>query len=229
LNPSPGIIPALDVDELDRAVSLAEELAPQASYFKVGSRLFTRHGPICIRRITDTKIPVFLDMKFHDIPSTVAGALAAAADLGVRLATVHALGGPRMIEAAVAAAGPCHVIAVTVLTSHDDPELAALGVQGPCAEAVRRLARLAVGAGARGVVCSPHEVAALRRELGPLPMLVVPGVRPAAGATGDQRRVSTPAEAWRAGASHLVIGRPIIEHHDPRAALREIVAEVGGR
>jgi orotidine-5'-phosphate decarboxylase len=172
---------------------------------------------------------VFLDLKLHDIPNTVEGAARSAAASGASLLTVHASGGAAMIGAAVRGAGPgVRVLAVTVLTSLDAAALDAIGLAGPPESAVVRLARLAVDAGAGGLVCSPQEVAAVRAAVGPGPLLVVPGVRPAGAARGDQARVATPSDTVRAGADVIVVGRPLREGGDPVAAARAIAAELAG-
>jgi orotidine-5'-phosphate decarboxylase len=192
---------------------------------KVGLELFAAEGPPAVHAAAALGRPVFLDLKLHDIPNTVEGAARSAAALGASLLTVHASGGPRMVEAAVRGAGDrVRVLAVTVLTSLDDEQLARVGLAGPAPAAVVRLARLAVEAGAGGLVCSPLEVAQVRAAVGPGPLLVVPGVRPPGSAAGDQARVAAPAEAVRAGADVLVLGRPLREAPDPAAAARAIAA-----
>jgi orotidine-5'-phosphate decarboxylase len=192
---------------------------------KVGLELFAGEGPAAVRAAAALGRPVFLDLKLHDIPNTVEGAARSAASSGASLLTVHAVGGEAMIRAAVGAAGGrLRILAVTVLTSLDDAALVAVGLAGPTEVAVVRLAKLAVGGGAHGIVCSPHEVAAVRAAVGPVPLLVVPGVRPPGAARGDQARVATPAEAVRAGADVLVLGRPLRDAPDPAAAAREIAA-----
>ena len=228
------LLVALDTPDADRARSLARSLAGVVGGFKIGLELFTSAGPRLVDEIRSSAATVFLDLKFHDIPNTVAGAAAAAARAGVSLFTVHALGGPEMIRRAVESAGdaasaaglaaPC-VLAVTVLTSHDDETLDRLGLAGPCGGAVLRLAALAADAGAGGIVCSAHEVAEVRR-LFPGGLLVVPGIRPAGAAGDDQRRVATPARALALGADRLVIGRPITGAADPHAAAAAIVEEI---
>lgn len=230
------ILVALDTPDLDRAEDLVRQLGEHVGGFKVGLELASSGGLALISRIRDKGADVFLDLKLHDIPNTVAGAAGAAARAGVRYLTVHALGGPKMIrrgvDAAVAAAGEAgfpapSVLAVTVLTSHDDAELAGIGVSGNSGEAVLRLARLARDAGAGGVVCSPLEVAAVR-EAFPQGLLVVPGIRPGnVDVRGDdQARAATPADAVAGGADLLVIGRPITQAGDPAAAAAAIVEEL---
>ena len=183
-------------------------------------------NPDIVQALRDRGLQVFLDLKWHDIPNTVAGAVSAAADLGVSLVTVHALGGPQMMSAAArAGAGRTRLVGVTVLTSHDDESFAAvLGRDRVDAGAeVARLAQAAVRAGLDGVVCSPREVAMLRQQVGPEPWLVVPGIRQPGDAAGDQARIATPREAVAAGATHLVVGRPILESSDPAEAYHRIL------
>jgi orotidine-5'-phosphate decarboxylase len=203
--------------------------------FKVGSQLFTAEGPRAVTKLADLGFDIFLDLKFHDIPNTVAHAVAAAVRLPrVRLMTLHASGGLAMMRAAREAAGagakknrPA-LLAVTVLTSFDDPSLREIGMEGSLGSRVVALARLARTAGMDGVVCSALEAPAVRRELGPEFKILVPGVRPASAATDDQSRVATPGDAVHAGADYLVVGRPITAAADPRAAARAIAAEIAG-
>jgi orotidine-5'-phosphate decarboxylase len=219
------ICAALDFASWREAGPFARAVAAEVGMLKVGLELFAAEGPTVVREAARLGRPVFLDLKLHDIPNTVEGAARAAADSGASILTVHASGGDAMVRAAVrGAAGRLRVIAVTVLTSLDDEALGRIGLAGPARAAVVRLARLAVEAGAGGIVCSPHEVEAVRRDLGPDPLLVVPGVRPAGTAKGDQARVSTPAEAVRAGADLVVVGRPLREGNDPAALARAIAA-----
>ena len=227
------IIVALDYADATQARALVDRLEPARCALKVGKELFTREGPGLVREFVQAGFAVFLDLKFHDIPNTVAAACRAAADLGVWMLNVHASGGRRMMEAAVEALAEQGgqrplLIGVTVLTSLGREDLAEIGLDVSPEVQVMRLARLASEAGLDGVVCSPREVAPLRRELGDDFVLVTPGVRPAGSATGDQKRVMTPAEALAAGASHLVIGRPITRAPDPLAALAAIEHELGG-
>ena len=221
---SSRLIVALDVAELDRLRSLAEAVGPHAGLLKVGLEAFAAFGPAAVEA-AGAVAPVFCDLKLHDIPNTVAGAARAAAKLGISMLTVHAAGGSAMVAAAVDAAPDVAVLGVTVLTSLDDEVLAAVG-QPPAGEQVPRLAALAVAAGAAGVVCSPHEVAAVRDAVGPDPLIVVPGIRPAGADRGDQARVASPAAAIAAGATHLVVGRPITGAPDPAAAAAAILAEL---
>lgn len=195
---------------------------------KVGFELFVAEGPQAVRAAVGLGRPVFLDLKLHDIPATVEGAARSAVACGASLLTVHASGGPRMVEAAVRGAqGRLRVLGVTVLTSLDEEQLGRVGLAGPTERAVLRLARLAIEAGVDGLVCSPLEVAAVRAATGPTPLLVVPGVRPLGAAMGDQARVATPEEAVRAGADVLVLGRPLRDAPDPAAAARAIAARIG--
>lgn len=224
---------AIDTTDLARATHLARAIAGSAGGVKLGKEFFAAQGPEGVRAIAACGLPIFLDLKFHDIPNTVAGAVRAAAALDVEMLTVHASGGAAMIAAAREAAEkfPNHkrpqIVAVTVLTSLDDDDLAAIGQYGPVAAQVERLAALAERSGADGMVCSPREVAAQRTARRAGFRLVVPGVRPASAAAGDdQKRTLTPAEAVSAGADILVIGRPITGAPDPAAALNAIAAEI---
>jgi orotidine-5'-phosphate decarboxylase len=218
---------ALDFPAWERAEPFARAVAPAVGMLKVGLELFAAEGPPAVRAAAALGRPVFLDLKLHDIPNTVEGAARSAASSGAALLTVHASGGAEMVRAAVrGAAGKLRVLAVTVLTSLDAAALRAIGLEGPPEAAVVRLARLAVAAGAGGLVCSPHEVGAVRAAVGPAPLLVVPGVRPAGAAKGDQARVATPAEAIAAGADVIVLGRPLRDAPDPAAAARAIAASI---
>jgi len=222
---SERICVALDFPSWREAEPFARTVAPGVGILKVGLEMFTAEGPAAVRAAAALGRPVFLDLKLHDIPNTVEGAARSAAASGASLLTVHASGGPAMVAAAVkGAGGKLRVLAVTVLTSLDAAALRAVGLDGPPEAAVVRLARLAVDAGAGGLVCSPHEVRAVRAAVGPGPLLVVPGVRPAGAAKGDQARVATPAEAVAAGADVIVLGRPLRDAPDPLAAAREIAA-----
>jgi orotidine-5'-phosphate decarboxylase len=222
-SPRERICAALDFPSWSAAEPFARRVAPEVGMLKVGLELFAAEGPAVVRAAAALGRPVFLDLKLHDIPNTVEGAVRSAASSGAALLTVHAAGGEAMIRAAARAAGErLRILAVTVLTSLDDAALAAVGLLGPAEAAVVRLARLAVGAGAGGLVCSPREVAAVRAAVGPGPLLVVPGVRPAGADRGDQARVATPAEAVRDGADVVVVGRPLREGPDPAAAARAI-------
>lgn len=219
---------ALDVATLGEARELVALLREDVGVFKVGLELFTATGPEAVKLVHDAGARCFLDLKLHDISETVARAVATAASMGVQYLTVHAACGPRALERAAEMAAPSatQLLAITVLTSLDDGELRAIGLSGTTADAALRLAKFAVHAGVSGLVCSPLECAAMRAELGPRVRLVVPGVRPAGASTDDQRRVATPTEAVRAGADLLVVGRPIRDASDPRAAARSIVDEI---
>lgn len=220
---------ALDVASLDEARAHIARLAPAVGVFKVGLELFVRSGPAAVALVHDAGAQCFLDLKLHDIPNTVAGAVAAARALRVAYLTVHAAGGASMLQSARAAAGHGEgaptLLAVTALTSLDDAAVRSIGVPEALDAWVTRLGDLAIGAGIPGLVCSPREVAALRARH-PEATLVTPGVRPAGSAAGDQARAATPADAVRAGASLLVVGRPIRDASDPLDAARAIVREM---
>jgi orotidine-5'-phosphate decarboxylase len=231
------LIVALDLDSGDRALELASALKGVAGGVKVGSRLFTLEGPGLVRRLVDAGQRVFLDLKFHDIPNTVAQAVEAAVQTGAWMINVHASGGVPMMQAAARAGRetaarfgrqPPIVIGVTVLTSMDAPTLGQVGVQRPLVDHVLALAQLAREAGLDGVVASPQETAAIRRACGPQFAIVTPGIRSASAAVkgDDQHRTMTAAEATAAGASYIVVGRPIIAAPDPRAAAAAIVEEM---
>lgn len=219
LAPRAPIAVALDAPDVETAARWALAVSPHVEVLKVGLELFCRQGPEVVEVVRGgTKIGLFLDLKLHDIPNTVAGAASSVARLKPRYLTVHAAGGADMVRAAVEAAPDVRIAAVTILTSLDDEVLAAVGIAGPSLDAVKRLSLLAVGAGARALVCSPREVAALRAEVGPDIDLITPGVRPAGADLQDQARVATPQEALDDGATLLVIGRPITGAADPGAA-----------
>lgn len=228
-NPRDRLVVALDLPTAEQARALVARIGHRAGMYKVGSQLFTAAGPGFVRELVDAGRRVFLDLKYHDIPNTVGGAVAAAAALGVALVDVHASGGRAMIEAAAAACRgtATRLLAITVLTSHERATLAETGVAGSVEEAVRRLALLARAAGADGVVASPHEVALIREACGADFLVVTPGIRPAGTAVGDQARAARPAAALQAGADYLVVGRPITAAADPIAAIRAILAELG--
>lgn len=217
---------ALDTSSVEQAVTWAEAVAPHVSVLKVGLQLYLRIGQDGIRevRAVAPQCDIFLDLKLHDIPNTVRGATASVADLAPKFLTVHASGGREMISAAVHAAPKVDIAAVTVLTSLSEQDLQEVGFQGTATDAVRRLARMAVGAGARALVCSPMEVALVRDEVGPDITLITPGVRPATSASDDQARVATPEGALAAGSDLLVIGRPITGADDPATAAKTIAA-----
>ena len=229
------IIVALDVPSAQAAIVLAADLASVVGAFKIGSELFTSAGPDIVREIRKTGGSVFLDLKFHDIPNTVAKAVAAATRLDVQMLTVHAAGGTEMLKAALQAAeqsaaearvAPPLLLAVTVLTSMDGPGLGEIGCEANPARQVERLADLAVRAGVRGLVCSPLEIVALRQRLPAEVQLITPGIRTGAEKTDDQKRTLTPKEAVEAGANWLVIGRPIYAAPNARAAAEKILAEI---
>ena len=221
------IIAALDVPDAEAALNLARQLAPVVGAFKIGKELFVSAGPDIVRAIRDEGGAVFLDLKFHDIPNTVARAVAAAAQLDVAMLTIHTSGGRNMMVAAEAAAqemdNPPLVLGVTVLTSMNGNDLQEIGITEDPAAQVERLAQLAREAGLRGLVCSPREISTLRKVLPREVQLVTPGIRPKGSDAGDQKRTLTPAEAITAGADWLVIGRPITAAKDPFAAAEEIL------
>jgi orotidine-5'-phosphate decarboxylase len=231
VNARERLIVALDVPSAEEATALVDRLAGLAGMFKVGSQLFTASGPDLVRGLVARGEKVFLDLKYHDIPNTVAGAVSAACRLGVSLVDVHALGGQAMMEAAVGAmpAMGTRLLAITVLTSHDAAGLGELGVAGEVTDTVRRLALLAHAAEVDGVVASPQEVPIIRETCGKDFLVVTPGIRPAGSSRGDQARTATPAAAVAAGADYIVVGRPILEAHDPAAAADAIVRELTGR
>ncbi len=224
------LIVALDVPGATQALHLVASLGDSVSTFKIGKQLFTAAGPSLVREVVSSGRKVFLDLKFHDIPNTVGSAVKSAAELGVSMLTVHASGGSKMLKAAAEAAAQSSaqpmVLAVTVLTSLTDADLQEIGVNGNVLTQVLRLGALARAAGCGGLVASAREAGELRRELGEGFAIVTPGVRPAGAAVGDQARVVTPGDAIAAGATHLVVGRPIIEAADPAKAAAEIVAEI---
>jgi len=229
------ILVALDVPNADAALKLAEQLAPVCGGFKIGSELFTSAGPDVVRRIRALGAPVFLDLKFHDIPNTVARAVAAAVHLDVQMLSVHASGGLDMLKAAERTAqetaaqlghAPPLVLAITVLTSLDGDALCQIGLGPDVSLQVRRLANLASQAGLRGLVCSPREVAEVRRIVPAGTQLVIPGIRGPTAPADDQKRTLSPQEALALGANWLVIGRPICAAADPRAAAEQILKEI---
>jgi orotidine-5'-phosphate decarboxylase len=220
---------ALDAPDLETAARWAQAVTPHVEVVKVGLELFCRTGPSVVDVVRGgSGVELFLDLKLHDIPNTVAGAARSVARLQPRYLTVHALGGPDMVRAAVEAAPQVRVAAVTVLTSMTPGTLDRVGLAGPTLDAVRRLALLSVEAGARALVCSPHEVSAVRSEVGADVTLITPGVRPAGAALQDQVRVATPRQALADGADLLVVGRPITGASDPGAAAAALAAELVG-
>ncbi|HVI53062.1 MAG TPA: orotidine-5'-phosphate decarboxylase [Candidatus Sulfotelmatobacter sp.] len=226
---------ALDTTDTAEAVRLARQLSGLVGGIKLGLEFHTANGAAGVRAVAEEGMPIFLDLKFHDIPNTVAGAIRAAVPLAPAMTTLHAVGGAEMMKAAVDAAGDAaakhgvarpKILAVTVLTSMGQPELPTIGVDGPVLDQVKRLASLAVSAGVDGIVCSPHEVGHLRALLGADVALVIPGIRPAWAAANDQKRVLTPKEAVDKGADVLVIGRPITADANPAEAARRIQDEL---
>lgn len=228
---SSPIIVALDFPDEKEALGLVAQLEPGRCRLKVGKELFTRSGPEFVRNLVKQNFDVFLDLKFHDIPNTVAGACQAGADLGVWMINVHAMGGRKMLEAAREAlpvndSNP-KLIAVTVLTSMGADDLKEIGLNHTPAEQVKHLATLTHDCGLDGVVCSPQEIALLREDLDTSFELITPGIRPEWSVTGDQKRIMTPAQAMQAGSNYLVIGRPITQAEDPMQALEKIEKELG--
>jgi orotidine-5'-phosphate decarboxylase len=230
MNTSPSIsnpvFVAIDTADPAKARALAIAAGPHVGGIKLGLEFFCRMGPEGVRQVAGSR-PLFLDLKLHDIPNTVAGGIRSVANLEPYLVTVHAAGGKAMMRAAADAAAEAggrriRLLGVTVLTSLDESDLQAVGQQGPAAAQAQRLAALAQESGLDGVVCSPHEVTLLRRQCGPDFILVVPGIRPVGVAKGDQKRVMSPGEAMLAGATHIVIGRPITAAANPERAARDI-------
>ena len=225
------LIVALDVSTAAEAEDVVIRLGSSVNFYKIGLELFSATGPDVVARVKEHGKRVFLDLKLHDIPRTVERAVKSCAVLGVDLLTIHSSGGRAMIQAAAEAASAAgaaapRIVAVTCLTSLDQADLTALGIGRSMAEQVAALGSLAVSSGAHGIVCSPQEVAAMRKLRGASALLVTPGVRPAGAAVGDQKRVATPAQAVRDGSTHLVVGRPILEAADPCAAAAAISAEI---
>lgn len=224
------IIVALDYPDANAALGMADQLDPARCRLKIGKELFTRCGPQIVKVLQDKGFDIFLDLKYHDIPNTVAKACAAAADLGIWMLNVHTLGGPAMMSAAREAIGSHSqaplLIGVTLLTSMDQQTFDAIGLQGTISDTVLRLAVMAADNGLDGVVCSAHETTMLKAELGSQFQLVTPGIRPAGSAKGDQHRIMTPRQAVQAGSHYLVIGRPITASKDPMQKLMEIEAEL---
>ena len=224
------LIVALDYPGAAEALELVDLLGETVKWYKVGLELYLAAGNTIIHTLVRHGLSVFLDLKLHDIPNQVAGAVRSASHSGASLLTIHATGGPSMIEAAVQAARSAplapKILAVTVLTSFDRQQLDAVGISSTPAEQVELLAKMAINAGADGLVCSAEESGHLRSILGPQPLLVVPGIRPAGSASGDQRRIATPEAALRSGASYLVVGRPITEAPDPKSAAEAILSSM---
>jgi orotidine-5'-phosphate decarboxylase len=230
-DPREKLIVALDVSSAAAAQKIVAAVGDSALTYKVGMQLYTAEGPRMVRDLVASRRRVFLDLKYHDIPHTVGAAVQEAAQLGVSMLTVHAAGSGKMLRAAVEAARAVNpallVLGVTVLTSLDDNDLDKIGVRGKVVDEVQRLAALALANGCRGIVTSAHEVSTLRTELGDDFAIVTPGVRPIGSGHADQVRVVTPAEAIAAGASHIVVGRPITEAEDPSAEARAILGQIG--
>jgi orotidine-5'-phosphate decarboxylase len=224
------LIVALDVPDAVSAIALVDRLENSCHWFKVGLELFVAAGPAVVEPLVKRGHSIFLDLKLHDIPNTVAAAVRSAAAMGVRMMTVHAAGGPAMLAAAREALNglesPPELLAVTVLTSMDAVQVTAVGLDRSPARQVELLARMGLGVGMRGFVCSPQEVAILRGLTGPEGVLVTPGIRPVGADIADQKRIATPAEALRQGASYLVVGRPIIQALDPAEAAEAILQEM---
>jgi orotidine-5'-phosphate decarboxylase len=236
VTPKNPVFCAIDTTDLEAAADLAASIAGHVGGIKLGKEFFTSHGPQGVRRLTAGGLPLFLDLKFHDIPNTVAGAVRAATTaVSPYMMTIHAAGGPAMLRAAAEAAGEASakagvprplLLGVTVLTSLDEGDLRAIGVPGSLSDQVVRLAELSRDCELDGVICSPHEITALRQRLGGGFKLVVPGIRPAGSGAGDQKRVMTPREALDLGADYLVIGRPITRAADPAQAAAAIAAGI---
>lgn len=222
------LISALDVPELSTALALVDKIGANVEWYKVGKQLFTHYGPVVLQELKSRGKKVFLDMKFHDIPNTVAQAIRSGALIGADMINVHASGGPVMLAAAAEAMKETGklVIAVTVLTSMDQAQLEAIGINVSPAEQVLRLAALTKEAGLPGVVCSALELPMLREKFGPDFVTVVPGIRPAGADIGDQKRIMTPKKAAEAGADYIVVGRPILAAEDPAAAAAAILKEL---
>ena len=222
------IIVAVDVPTKREALDLVETLRDQISFFKIGLQLYTAEGPEIVRAVSSTGSKVWLDLKLHDIPNTVARAVESANHLGVQMLTVHLSGGSEMIRAATAARANNNILllGVTVLTNSTEETLREIGIHSKVDDQVLRLAKLGVEAGIDGVVASSHEIKPLRREFGSQIKIVVPGIRPNWSKQGDQKRTMTPSEALEAGADYLVIGRPIIAHPNPREAAETILDEI---
>src|SRR5690242_15710803 len=227
-NTAGKMIVALDVPSKKEANALVDQLRDRVAFFKIGLQLYTGEGPEIVRAVLSTGEKVFLDLKLHDIPNTVARAVEAANALGVQLLTIHLSGGREMIRATTAAKGKTLILGVTVLTSSNEQTLREVGIDGTIEKQVLRLAKLGVENGIDGIVASAHEIKPLRAEFGDKIKLVVPGIRPSWADAGDQKRTMTPREAIAAGADYLVIGRPITAAKNPKEALEKILEEIGG-
>jgi orotidine-5'-phosphate decarboxylase len=226
-SPRNALIVALDFSTEAEALRIVEQLAGEIDFFKIGLQLYTAAGPGIVGAVMETGAKIFLDLKLHDIPNTVAGAVAVAGAMGVQMLTVHLSGGRAMVEAAVAAKTPELVLlGVTVLTSADEANLREIGISSSIDKQVQLLADFGVEAGINGLVASPHEIKMLRSRFGDKIKIITPGVRPSWSESGDQKRFMTPDEALRNGADYLVIGRPVTEHKNPREAVRRILDEI---
>ncbi|MFU8781419.1 MAG: orotidine-5'-phosphate decarboxylase [Kiritimatiellia bacterium] len=222
-----GLIVALDVPNANQIPDVVKKLPAEVSFYKVGLELYTAAGPAALTYLKDAGKQVFLDLKLHDIPRTVARSVESATTLGVDLLTVHACGGRAMLEAATEAAKDrLNIVAVTVLTSLDQSDLASIGVQRALREHILALGKLAIDSGVPGLVCSPLETRSFRETLGQEPILITPGIRPAGAEAGDQKRIATPAMAAADGSSYIVVGRPILEASNPGLAAEQILAEL---
>jgi orotidine-5'-phosphate decarboxylase len=230
MDPRQRLIVALDVSTATAARKIVAAVGDSALAYKVGMQLYTAEGPALVRELVSSGRRVFLDLKYHDIPNTVGAAVGEAAELGVSMLTVHASGGGKMLRAAVDTAQTANpdllVLAVTVLTSLGEPDLGTLGLRGGVVDQVLRLAALAISNGCKGLVASARECAALRKEFGHDLVIATPGVRPAGSGLDDQARVVTPAEAIAAGATYIVVGRPITDASDPAAEARAILGQL---
>lgn len=227
----PELIIALDVPSSDKIPGIVDTLPESVSFYKVGLELFAASGPASLDYLKTKKKKIFLDLKLHDIPRTVARAVASAAKHGANLLTVHASGGREMLKAAAESAKEhgnlnLKIVAVTTLTSLNSADLVEMGVSRPLLDHTLALGELAISSGIDGLVCSPNEASAFRKRLGDKPILVTPGIRPAGSDVGDQKRIATPSMAVKAGASHLVVGRPILDAPVPRAAAEEILRQM---
>ncbi len=224
---STALIVALDVPNANQIPDVVKQLPDSVSFYKVGLELYTAAGPAALTFLKDAGKKVFLDLKLHDIPRTVARAVTSASNLGVDILTVHACGGRAMLEAAAEASkNQLDIVAVTVLTSLDQTDLETIGVKRELRDHILALGKLAVESGLQGLVCSPLETRSFRAELGSDPILITPGIRPAGAAAGDQKRIATPTMAAADGSSYIVVGRPILEASDPGLAAEQIIAEL---
>lgn len=231
VNHDPKILVALDFPDELSALNLAAKLDPSMCRLKVGKEMFTRYGPALVESLQKQGFDIFLDLKFHDIPNTVAGACCAAASLGVWMINVHCLGGRKMLEAAAEAVAGYQnrplLTGVTILTSMGEQDIREIGLQSEVSDQVENLSRLAAESGLDGVVCSPQEITQLREKRGKEFLLVTPGIRPAGSASHDQKRIMTPREALELGSNYLVIGRPITQADNPQDALKNIIESIG--